>query len=468
MLQIKVQRIHSGLTDIFKTNSGEWEKYIPDLRQNAEQLSQSKLNDESYIALILSEIGYYLGCFRSIKGRSGDSVVAWLFIPNDLEFKGIEIERRLNEINEEEEQVLNKICQDTFPKKEKDYVTPPTVDNASKRYAFRRYGKGTQYTLSEILDLLEQDYYTKFSAILLIESDDWIPSAVDGWQDLTSSPLTNKLHYRLPSIPEGYTLIFDQNRFENKDSKTVHIAEDIFTKDLKISREGYVDLQKTQFRLDDLANLDLQKEDWNKIITSDNFVVSSSNTEKDVRINYRITIEGATESTKGWIIPEKDYKEKQFTITVEAEGYDTYNKKTNLNQFNRVEIELKKKEKEHSFRIRSESSNQSIIFSLTGRQKFKTSPIKGYKINGEPDEDQNSVSYTLVYKPFAFMNGIVSKIFLIIAIAALIGLGYYLGNAYPLIAEQKGSSQMNKARTTGVISEDSSMNKQAANSKEVK
>jgi len=452
MLQIKIQRIYSGLTDIFKTSSGEWEKYILDLRQNTEQITG--LEDEAFSALILSEIGYYLGVFKKIKGRSGDLVAAWLFIPNDLVFSGEDIERRIKEIrgiisnteiDKAEEESLMKICQSTSAKKTKDFVSPMTVDRTSRKYAFRRYGKGVKYSLSEILDRLDQDYYAKYSAILLIESDDWEADTISNWEDITNSPLINKLHYRLPEVPENYNLIFDNDKFTSKDSATVKVAENIFTKDLTIKREGYEDIQIPQFYLGDLASLDLQKQEWNKVISPSLFAINSSDADENMQINSRITIEDVEKSGDRWIIPEKDYKEKQFTITVEADGYDTYSLKINLSQFSPVKIELKKKEKEHRFHIRP--TDHPVTFSLTGRRKFKASPIKGYKIERRPDEDKDSVSYTLIYKPFAFMGSVASKIFLLIAIVALLGLGYYLGNAFPA-SELSGSESTSSLTNT--------------------
>ena len=88
-----------------------------------------------------------------------------------------------------DDQKLEKICSIDYGSKQVQNHSVPSIDpNSEGQYAYRYYGSGTPFSLTEILGSIFQNYYCNYKAVLLIDAESGI-SPKEGLKDLTGGQL---------------------------------------------------------------------------------------------------------------------------------------------------------------------------------------------------------------------------------------------------------------------------------------
>lgn len=410
MLGFKLVHVEGGTNEPLEVNaSPEWASKISENREEVGEVAKTSPNSRILFLRSLDS-GTLIGVARSLTltDRGLGCVVGWIYIPYNLIISGQEINSVVDFVSDHITSA--RIDGDAFRREfSKTYGVMPhkgvflgtEVKNAR---AFRYYGKGTMYTLAEILSNLNQPEYRKYSLVMLLDKESGV--SVFG-QDLTNTPLVDVHIMTPPTEICGFTpyiagMPFVQPIFVSSNEK-VHIV---------LRKPGYKDITKTLSATDTLT---ITPHDTMRVVEAGSIRVWDEATRRPV--------ENCVVSLNGQPLPAyvSDGERRQVSIKVDAPGYHTYRGTYDLDRSNG--ILLKKAARTYIFQFRLKNGDD-CRFSIETMNDLHDVPFRGY-VSDRPVRE-GIVNY-LEYKP---SNGGWLRTLIIGVAGLLVGLGLGIGSSY--------------------------------------
>lgn len=266
-IELIVSRVSSGAQVLFCSEpASKWEQEALDTRNylkciNIDSIPNDKLNTTFFDFICLGKNVAFICLNKYISGRESDLISAMIIVPGDVDIPGNKLVDLINSTKEElsatkrDDGKLKELYAHNYEKKEKPNLSLPSVQDG--RYGYRYYGRGTSYSLSEIVGNLFQSYYSKFKAVFLIDKESDV-ATVDGVKNLTNSEFQESVILQYPSDAKrlGYELSINEEPFEED-----YISEKGTTVMVTIKRHGF---ESVQFSLElrTTIALDLSEIEW--------------------------------------------------------------------------------------------------------------------------------------------------------------------------------------------------------------
>ena len=407
MLGFKLVHVEGGTNEPLEVNAlPHWASKISENREDVGEVAKTSPNSRILFLKSL-DTGSLIGVARSLTltDRGLGCVVGWIYIPYDLIISGQEINRVVDFVSEHI--TSSRIDGEAFRREfSKTYEVMPekgmflgAEEKTAK--AFRYYGRGTMYTLAELLDKLNQPEYRKYKLVVLLDKESGV--SVSG-QDITNAPLVNVHIMTPPTQTCGFTPYVAGQPFVNpifvSSNQQVQIV---------LRKPGYRDITKTLSATDKLV---VTPHDTMRVVEVGSIKVWDEATRRPV--------ENCVVSLNGHPLPVyiADGERKQVSIKVDAPGYHTYRETIDLDRSNG--ILLKKAARTYIFQFRLKNGDD-CRFSIETMHDLHDVPFRGY--TSDRPVREGIVNY-LEYKP---SNGGWLRTIIVGVAALIVGLGLGIG-----------------------------------------
>lgn len=381
-LGFAIKIANEGVRSIIECNKGEWYNKVVDIREYLKFFSGLQGTSNAVMFMSFDKSGCFLTLLRSIPGRLGDFLSAWIYIPNSIKIeteyiestikfvKGLLSESNLSDKRQEIEDFFAK----GYPKKEIIVTNQP----CGNRYAFRYVGG--DYTLSEILDGGYQKYYSEYKAIFLLDKNGDVCIA-DGMKgilvDLTDRPIKKICVVKAPSqtdldsLGRGVSIVYNNKLFVNS----------LFEKGTKLqlflNRDGFEPIPLPLIEIENELQtipLDLSYRDkWKKKISCNTFrVVDLEGNDIEevvtIKVNGKETV----------LLPEKECL--NVKVDVKADGYEECSQYCNLSDKREIKIYLRRAKQSHRYFIKM-SNGKVAEMTLSADKLPRKTPLKWYYVD---------------------------------------------------------------------------------------
>lgn len=453
-LGLKIVRINQGHTDLVEINGDQvWTKNIWDIRKDLENIDN--LDGSSAVLMLTSvDTGHILTIASLIEGRISDCISAWIYVPASINITG----KKLVEIVEVvKQEILSNIRNDerlTLLFSEQYDAAPATkiiAKSRGEKCAFRYYGQGAKYTLSELLNEMCQAYYKDYKCVFLMDKSSKMRCLV--WDDLSDEKVRAMVLVKSPGKVDSFVPYIGNDPFVGEMYAT---EESIIT--IVWKREGYesIDINTTITTGVTLSvpnyNQYVRVLDYNHII-----VVDEKNNMVD---DYSLTI-NCKYYPKNRKISIEETKLKNAIVKIEAVGFETITKK-NVDLTKSQKFQLKQEEYTYTFLLPLKDQKKAHI-EISSTNKMTDSPVEGYELKGDISSSRNN---RLIFNPFNRKIRVICLICSLIVLSLGFCCGYALGHyvrgkSKEEVAPQKGKLQKesSKSRPTS-----STTDKQTTNS----
>ena len=411
---LKIVRINQGYTDLLEINGNSvWTKNIWDIRKDLEHINNL---DDSIAVLMLTSIdtGHILTVASIIEGRISDCISAWIYVPASINISGKELVEIVDAVkkevlaNERNDEKLRNLFS-------KEYELAPATKiaggTAGEKCAYRYYGHGIQYTLSELLQDMCQSYYQNYKSIFLLDNSTKL-RCLSG-DNLTDRKVYAMLVINAPDKVNSFVPYFEGQPFVGQ---IYGVDGDIL--EIEWKRNSYESIRtKTTISKDFKFSLPMPNQYKILIPYSRIKVVDQWNMhikEYTLRIENMIVNSGCN-------IPIREAAIKEIKVEIEAEGYETFSKYIDLRQSHT--IRLTEKMYEYQFSIPLYKSENSHIFTLKTPKKLSISPIDGYIVLGK--KIYTDCINKLVFQPTKLFNWLTILLSFVALSLGICG-GYYL------------------------------------------
>lgn len=298
--------------------ASEIKNFVRDFRGKLPYNSQAS----SLLALSLINTSTARGVLYTIikaakGGRTQDYISCDIFIPAEVKISKDEVVELLkkaeniisnNELNDE---AINSIASKTYTTKKALPQFASTKNDSS--YAVRYYGKGTDYSLEDIVESPFQNYYANYGYIILSNRDAGVsyPSAI---ADLTNKQIVSFVEVA-PVVDRGFIISIDGIKLDH----TISLQEGT-THNFTWSKEGYVELGAQITIKKGMTIPALRDSDITMRIPLTRFRVVDGETDRG--ISYKYKVDFMLESSKsGKYIDIKEQDFPKAKIKFSADGY---------------------------------------------------------------------------------------------------------------------------------------------------
>lgn len=416
-LGIKIVRNHSGFTTLFEHNSNPiLTNSVEDIRQLLESVNNL---EENNVALMISSLdeGFIITMATWISGLRGDECIsAWIFIPNHIKISGKEI---VSVIDVTKKELLATQRNDAKLLEAFSYtyeVAPAkryTSRYQGEKIAFRYYGQGTLYSLSDLLNDMGQAYYQKYKRIFLLDKSS--NQRCSTGDDLSSNKVLSAILIPAPHAVDNFIPYIGKNPFN--ESIYVNEGDEI---NVEWKRSGFESITKTIKATKGVECQIPTKNEYMMIVDYDTIQVRDENS-KDSISNYNLRINNQDIHVGKNVAINIDMI-NQSKVDIHADGYEEYNKVYDLRK--KHIIYMKKKKFAYSFVILSKDQKE-IHIEYPTKGYLEKCPIKGYK----PCDKLNPCKENwLEYKPFTKAIKITLSIIIAVALFIGVGAGWFLAD----------------------------------------
>lgn len=283
-LGLKITKSFSGFGTGFGVNESEWTKNIRDTRDDYKCIPA--LEDDSNASVIMysaSDTGEFFTIISSIAARPGDFVSAWIYLPNHVQIGERELASVIDETREQilADEIDTAKLESIFVKEYAEWEIPKGCTKTNGlAYAVRYYGKGTDYQLWELLNLLSQPENANYKAIFLVDKGSGITPI--NCKDITGHILRDTFRVEPPASVDGFEPFYNGEKF----TKPQRVTEG--EKMVVVwQKKNYADITTTS------------------IITSENFRIQTINPSQYQKYISHNDIRVLGE--KGSLIPDEKY-----------------------------------------------------------------------------------------------------------------------------------------------------------------
>ena len=406
-LGFKLVHVEGGTNEPLEVNaSPEWVSKISENREDVGEVAKTSPNSR---ILFLKSIatGSLIGVARALTltDRGLGCVIGWIYIPYDIIISGQEINSIVDFVSEHitSARIDGEAFRNAFSR---PYAVLPEKgmflgieENSVK--AFRYYGRGTRYTLTELLSKLKQPEYRRYNLVMLLDHESGV--RVSGL-DITNAPLVDVHVMTPPTETCGFTPYIAGQPFV----KPIFVSS---TEQVQVvlRKPGYKDIIRALSATDRLV---VTPNDTMRVVEAGSIKVWDEATRRPV--------ENCVVSLNGQPLPVyvSDSDRRQVAIKVDAPGYHTYRGTYDLDRSNG--ILLKKAERTYIFQLRLKNG-KNCRFSIPTMDEFYEVPINGY--TSDRPVREGIVNY-LEYKP---SNGGWLRAIIVGAAALIVGICLGLG-----------------------------------------
>ncbi|WP_303874934.1 hypothetical protein [Bacteroides acidifaciens] len=432
-LGLKIVRIKDGYTDLFEINGDQiWTKNVWDIRKDLENIDN--LDGSSAVLMLTSvDTGHILTVTNLIEGRITDCISAWIYVPASINIAGKELVEIVDAIkkdilaNELNDEKLTQLLSKSY---ESAPATRITAKSNGEKCAYRYYGQGAKYTLSELLKDMCQSYYKAYKSVFLLDNSSKL-KCLQG-DNLSDQKVYSMLVVKSPGNIDSFVPYIGEQPFVGQ-MYTIEGG----TIDIEWRRDGYMPIHTkstiapgvkysvpTPNQYVRVLNYDYIKvvDEWDQRVTDYDLYVAKQRISKneDIRIN---------EATLN-----------NVWVEIHAEGFEPISSHVNLTQ--PILLKLVKETYAYEFLLPLKNEEGYYPIKISGNRKMKNSPVKGY-VTENGYVTRNNKNY-LRFKPFTRKFWITSLICSIIVLLLSFCGGYALNDFIGGKVDNKEVSQLTK------------------------
>ena len=416
-LGLKIVRINQGYTDLFEINGDQvWTKNVWDIRKDLENIDN--LDGSSAVLMLTSvDTGHILTVASLIEGRITDCISAWIYVPASINIAGKELVEIVDAVkkeilaNERNDERLTQLLSKTYESAPASRIT--TKSNGEK-CAFRYYGQGAKYTVSELLKDMCQSYYKSYKSVFLLDNSSKL-KCLQG-DNLSDQKVYSMVVVKSPGNIDSFVPYIGERPFVGQ----IYAIEG-GTIDIEWRRDGYMPIHTkstiapgakysvpTPNQYVRVLNYNYIKvvDEWSQRVTDYDLYVAKQRISK----NEDIRISEATLNNV-W-------------VKIHAEGFEPISGHLNLTQ--PVQLKLVKETYAYEFLLPLKNEEGYYPIKISGNRKMKNSPVKGY-VTENGYVTRNDKNY-LRFKPFTRKFWITCLICSIIVLLLGICGGYALND----------------------------------------
>ena len=376
---LRIVKADGGAQQVLSVNEEQtWTKFVTNDLRNETNLLSGLNKDNTFIMYSTSDSHEFFTVIRDISeigDRNGAFIAAWISVPLDMNISGSALVEIINETRNEilspkiNSDRLRELYSDSYIKND---VPKAYTETKGETVAVRYYGKGYDYSLSELLNLnLSQPYNGKYRRIFLIDGESGIKAK--SCDDITNKRLAPSFIITAPEKTNGFIPTIDNKNFTGKVSI---LKGDVVT--IVWKRAGYCDIKKTVTIENDSPDFSFLPTDVKMAISHSNIHVVDE--DGDPLEGYTLII-NKQELKYGHMLPVSEDVIGQSEITVRCAGYETYTKNQNLH--GAVRITLKKEVNGYVFSLPLLSRRPDHVeITINSKEEIKKSPIAGYVTRG--------------------------------------------------------------------------------------
>lgn len=412
-LGLKIVRVSQGLTDLLPINEDKsWSKILWDIREDLKNI-QNLSASSSVLMLTNIETGHLLTVASPIGGRPGDFICAWIYVPASINIAGRELVELINAIkfelrgNKCDEAKLTELFS-------KSYEIAPAAKIVSKcsgnKNAYRYYGQGVAYTLSELLNDMCQSYYKDYKSIFLLDKTDGL--VCSSCDDLSAKNVYSMIVVKSPGTIDSFVPYIAGEPFTGQ-----KYAIEGDTIDIEWKKTGYRSIHTITSVTKDMQYSRPTPNQYVRVIPFGSIQVVDE-ISRPIR-EYQIYV--ANREVK----PGNPFEISESTINnvpveIIVDGYKLFSQNIDLTQAVRVKMVKETYSYEYMLPLKNEGDYCPI--KISGKKKETGSPVKGYVL--ETKFSPNHPNY-LRFEP---LN---RRFWIVCAVAALIllGAGFWIGYA---------------------------------------
>lgn len=432
-LGLKIVRINQGYTDLFEINGDQvWTKNVWDIRKDLENIDN--LDGSSAVLMLTSvDTGHILTVASLIEGRITDCISAWIYVPASINIAGKELVEIVDAVkkeilaNERNDERLTQLLSKTYESAPASRIT--TKSNGEK-CAFRYYGQGAKYTLSELLKDMCQSYYKSYKSVFLLDNSSKL-KCLQG-DNLSDQKVYSMVVVKSPGNIDSFVPYIGERHFVGQ----IYAIEG-GTIDIEWRRDGYMPIHTkstiapgakhsvpTPNQYVRVLNYNYIKvvDEWSQRVTDYDLYVAKQRISK----NEDIRISEATLNNV-W-------------VEIHAEGFEPISGHLNLTQ--PVQLKLVKETYAYEFLLPLKNEEGYYPIKISGNRKMKNSPVKGY-VTENGYVTRNDKNY-LRFKPFTRKFWITCLICSIIVLLLGICGGYALNDFIGGKADNQEVSKLTK------------------------
>lgn len=394
-LGIIINTTFEGKSEAYSNNSSEWSNEVRDIRTLLEQV-QGVAENEIPLLLTYAKDGVFLVLIKSIYGRGGDNISAWIHIPSNINIAGKEVEEIVNHVSKSisgtklETDSLDKL----FSREYEIEIAKHIVDvPTNEKIAIREYKGDTifQIELSTLLDskYLFQPIYSQYKYVFLVDNKKSHLSCPTGTK-LGDANVVESVIVRPVEDKDGFSLFYRNEKFT-----TPFFAYKAEKLTFVWKRTGYKDVH-VEYEVKEGSPIPaISRNDIKKYVNRNSITVRDKETKKRLS-DYSVRVLGQTLTEEKPLLPVSIDAINDVEVVVEAAGYNTYEKKHDLN--GPVILDLEPKTYTYTFRFPTKDGYE-LKAKVESKGLLKRTPFPGYhnRYGQEPYED--SVN-DLVYAPF--------------------------------------------------------------------
>lgn len=416
-LGLKIVRINQGYTDLFEINGDQvWTKNVWDIRKDLENIDN--LDGSSAVLMLTSvDTGHILTIASLIEGRITDCISAWIYVPVSINIAGKELVEIVDDVtkeilaNERNDEKLTQLLSKSYESVPASRIT--TKSNGEK-CAFRYYGQGAKYTLSELLKDMCQSYYKSYKSVFLLDNSSKL-KCLQG-DNLSDQKVYSMVVVKSPGNIDSFVPYIGEQPFVGQ-----MYAIEGGTINIEWRRDGYMPIHTkstiapgakysvpTPNQYVRVLNYNYIKvvDEWSQRITDYDLYVAKQRISK----NEDIRISEATLNNV-W-------------VEIHAEGFEPISGHMNLTQ--PIQLKLVKETYAYEFLLPLKNDEGYYPIKISGNRKMENSPVKGY-VTENGYVTRNDKNY-LRFNPFTRKFWITSLICSIIVLLLGICGGYALND----------------------------------------
>ena len=419
-LGIKIVRVNQGSSNLFDRNDDQiWSKNIRDIRKELEIIDNL---DESPAVLMLTcvENGHMLTVSKFIEGRTSDCISAWIYVPATINITGKELVEKVDAVrqeilaNERDDERLSQLFSMTYESTQ----TNINVKGSGDKYAYRYYGKGAIFTLSELLNDMYQPYYKNYKRIFLLDKS--TKQRCLSGEDLTDKKISSLVLIESPGMSDSFVPYIDEKPFV----KSMYAVEGDKIK-IEWRRNGYKSIQTESIVAKDMKYSIPTPNQYQRVIPYSTIkVVDDSGfpiQDYELYVNQKNIKQGESIIINEAVVDN-------VSLTISANGYESQIcNNVNLNQV--IKVRLKKEKFKYEFILPLKNGEGDYPINISSNCELKDSPIEGYCIE-KGYIKRNSRNY-LIYKPLKAVKRsyiIFGIVCLLIIFMLGLGGGYVVSN----------------------------------------
>ena len=416
-LGLKIVRINQGYTDLLEINGDQiWTKNVWDIRKDIENIDD--LDGSSAVLMLTSiDTGHMLTVASLIGGRITDCISAWIHIPVTISISGKELVELVESVKKEilaDERNDEKLRQLFSKTIELAPATKIASGSVGEKCAYRYYGQGAKYTLSELLKDMYQSYYKNYKSVFLLDNSSKL-KCTQG-DNLSDQKVYSMVVVKSPGKVDSFVPYVGDKPFEGQ----MYAVEGDVIK-IEWRRNGFLPIQTETIVCQDLKNSVPSREQYMRVIPFDTIKVfdelGQSIREYEVYVEKKLIEHGRS-------IAISESTIENVLVEVYAEGFEPIHRKVNLTQI--VKFKLATENYVYEFMLPLKNDDGYYSIKISGNRKLKNSPVKGY-VTEDGNVTRNDKNY-LRFNPFSRKYWIICLICSLIVLLLGVCGGYVLND----------------------------------------